>query len=71
MQLGCGQYLMHTLSPLFASVVMGNGVGGDIASITSVSPPSVSGRTGGVDSITVVAALDEVCNTRHFACCVF
>jgi C-terminal processing protease CtpA/Prc len=52
---------MHTLSPLFASVVMGNGVGaGDISSITTLTPPLSTGRTGGVDSSTVVAALDQV-----------
>jgi hypothetical protein len=62
MQLGCGQYFMHTLSPLFASVVMGNGVGaGDMSSITTLTPPLSTGRTGGVDSSTVVAALDQVC----------
>ena len=61
MQLGCGQYFMHTLSPLFASVVMGNGVGaGDMSSITTLTPPLSTGRTGGVDSSTVVAALDQV-----------
>ena len=62
MQLGCGQYFMHTLSPLFASVVMGNGVGaGDMSIITTLPPPPSPGRTGGgVDSSTVAAALVQV-----------
>jgi hypothetical protein len=70
MQLGCGQYLMHALSPLFASIIVGNGVGGgDITSITTFSPPSASGRAGGVDGAAVVAALDEVCSAGRCLCC--
>ena len=63
---------MHTLSPLFSSIVMGKGMGGvDITSIiTTFSPPSGSSRTGGVDSATIVAALDEVCDAPPSACCV-
>jgi hypothetical protein len=70
MQLGCGQYLMHALSPLFASVVVGNGVGGgDITSIATFTPQSTSGRTSGIDSTAVVAALDEVCSAGRYVCC--
>jgi len=74
MQLGCGQYLMHSLSPLFAAVVMdngGGGVGGGMANILALAPASSSGRGGAADnSMTVVAALDEVQCALRIAWCV-
>jgi C-terminal processing protease CtpA/Prc len=62
MQLGCGQYLMHSLSPLFASIFMTNGTGGgDLASITALTSSTATVRAGVADSAKIVAALDVVC----------
>jgi hypothetical protein len=61
MQLGCGQYLMHTLSPLFASIFIGNGAGGgDLTSIAAFPPSPGAVRIGITDSTKIVGALDDV-----------